>query len=127
MLERVIYTSVFVTDQDKALDYYTNVLGFEKRNENPTPVGPRFLSVGLRGQEFELVLWPGTPGRGEAVGGRVPAAYTIEVQDCRRAVEQLEARGVQFEGGVTEFPWGYLALFTDPDGNRLQVRELKAA
>jgi predicted enzyme related to lactoylglutathione lyase len=125
VLEKVVYTSVFVTDQDRALDFYTNVLGFEKRAENPTPVGPRFLSIGLKDQEFQLVLWPGTPGQGEPVGDRMPAAYTIETADCRKAVEVLESRGVTFETGVLEFPWGYLAVFTDPDGNRLQVRELR--
>ena len=39
MLEKVFYTSVLVTDQDKALDFYTNVLGMEKRVENPRPTG----------------------------------------------------------------------------------------
>ena len=41
MLEKVFYTSVLVSDQDTALDFYTNVLGLEKRAENPTPDGPR--------------------------------------------------------------------------------------
>ena len=35
MLEKLVYVSVFVKDQDKALDFYTNVLGFEKRADNP--------------------------------------------------------------------------------------------
>jgi catechol 2,3-dioxygenase-like lactoylglutathione lyase family enzyme len=42
MLEKVFYTSVLVSDQDKALDFYTNTLGLEKRVENPTPDGPGF-------------------------------------------------------------------------------------
>ena len=125
MLERVVYTTMFVSDQDRALDYYTNVLGFEKRAENPTPDRPRFLSVGLKDQPFELVLWPGEPGHGAPVDGRRPAAYTIETKDCRAAVELLESRGVTFETGVLEYPWGYLAVFTDPDGTRLQLREAR--
>src|ERR1051326_6216303 len=63
MLDKVVYVTVFIKDQDKALDFYTNVLGFEKRVENPTLGGPRFLTVGLRGQDLQLVLWPGTPGQ----------------------------------------------------------------
>ena len=35
MLKKVAYVSVFVNDQDKALDFYTNVLGFEKRRRQP--------------------------------------------------------------------------------------------
>jgi catechol 2,3-dioxygenase-like lactoylglutathione lyase family enzyme len=45
MLQKVFYTSVLVSDQDEALDFYTNVIGLEKRVENPTPDGPRFLTV----------------------------------------------------------------------------------
>jgi predicted enzyme related to lactoylglutathione lyase len=123
MLQKIVYTSVLVTDQDKALAFYTKVLGFEKRVDNPTPDGPRFLTVGLAGQDFELVLWPGTPGRAQPVLGRVPASVTIATADCRATYEALKARGVRFETEVLEYPWGYIALFEDPDGNRLQVRQ----
>ena len=123
MLEKVVYTTVFVSDQDRALDFYTNVLGFEQRADNPTPGGPRFLAVGVEGQEFLLLLWPGTPGQAEAVDGRIPAAYTLETGDIRKAVVALKSRGVTFETEVLEYPFAYLAVFRDPDGNRLQLRE----
>ena len=123
MLKEIVYTTVFVSDQDRALEFYTNVLGLEKRAENPTLTGPRFLSVGVKGQDFQLLLWPGTPGQAEPVDGRIPAAYTIETDDCRAAVNELESRGVTFETGIVEYPFAYLAAFTDPDGNRLQLRE----
>ena len=42
VLKNVFYTSVLVSDQDKALDFYTNVLGLEKRVENPTRTGRGF-------------------------------------------------------------------------------------
>ena len=114
MLEKVFYTSVLVSDQDRALDFYTNVLGLEKRVENPTPDGPRFLTVGVEGDDFQLVLWPGTPGQAEPAMGRPPASITVE---------QLKSRGVEFVSDVLEFPWGSVAQFQDPDGNRLQIRE----
>ena len=123
MLEGIVYTSVFVSDQDRALDFYTNVLGFEQRVDSPTPDGPRFVTVGVNGQDFQLVLWPGTPGQAQPVGGRIPAAYTIATGDIREAVEALKSRGVKFETGVLEYPWGSIAVFQDPDGNRLQLRE----
>lgn len=128
MLEKVVYTTVFVNDQDRALDFYTNILGFRKRADNPTADAttadsPRFLAVGVKDQDFLLVLWPGTPGQGQPVQGRIPAAYTIETRDCRKAVEALTSLDVKFETGVLEYPWGYVAVFQDPDGNRLQLRE----
>jgi catechol 2,3-dioxygenase-like lactoylglutathione lyase family enzyme len=89
-------------DQDKALDFYTNVIGLEKRGDYPTPAGPRFLTVGVEGQDFELVLWPGTPARGEAGS----AVYTIEVEDIGAVFETLKSRGVKFEPPeILEFPW----------------------
>jgi predicted enzyme related to lactoylglutathione lyase len=123
MLKRVAYASVLIKDQDKALDFYTNVLGFKKGVDNPTPDGPRFLTVAVNGQDFQLVLWPGTPGQSQPVYGRVPAAYTIEVSDCRKTFEALKSRGVKFDTDVLEYPWGYVAVFQDPDGNRLQLRQ----
>ncbi len=123
MLEKVFYMYVLVSDQDKALDFYTNVLGLEKRIENPTPDGPRFLTVGVEGDDFQLVLWPGTPGQAEQAMGQPPPVLTIETDDCRKTVEELKSRGAEFITDVLEFPWGYVAQFEDPDGNRLQLRE----
>jgi predicted enzyme related to lactoylglutathione lyase len=123
MLKQVFYTSVLVSDQDKALDFYTNVLGMEKRAENPTPDGLLFLTVGVKGDDFMLVLWPGTPGQAEPSMGRPPASVTIATDDIRKTYEELKSRGVEFLTDVLEFPWGYVAQFQDPDGNRLQIRE----
>jgi len=123
VLEKVFYTSVLVSDQDRALDFYTNVLGMEKRVENPTPDGHRFLTVGVKDDEFQLVLWPGTPGQPEPAMGQPPPTVTIESDDCRRTFEELQSRGVEFLSDVLEFPWGYVAQFNDPDGNRLQIRQ----
>jgi predicted enzyme related to lactoylglutathione lyase len=123
MLKKVFYTSVLVSDQDRALDFYTNVLGLEKRVENPTPDGPRFLTVGVKGDDFQLVLWPGTPGDAEPAMGRPPASITIETDDCRTALEELKSRGVEFVSDVIEFRGLLIAQFQDPDGNRLQLRE----
>jgi predicted enzyme related to lactoylglutathione lyase len=122
MLKKVVYVAVLVSDQDRALDFYTNVIGLEKRGDYPHRTSPRFLTVGVKGQDFELALWPGTPARGEA-GSPV---YTIEVEDIRTAFETLKSRGVKFEPPeILEFPWGYAGRFQDPDGNLLQLREGK--
>jgi predicted enzyme related to lactoylglutathione lyase len=123
-MTKIIYISQLVRDQAKALDFYTDALGFEKRIDNPTPGnGPRFLTVGVPGQDFQLVLWPGTAGQSHPVDGRIPGTCTIETRDCRQAFEALKSRGVKFETEVLTYPWGQVAVFLDPDGNRLQVRQ----
>jgi catechol 2,3-dioxygenase-like lactoylglutathione lyase family enzyme len=101
MLEKVFYTSVLVGDQDKALDFYTNVLGLEKRVENPTPDGPRFLTVGVKGDDFQLVLWPGTPGQAEPAMGRPPSSSSRTCSSSRGATSRSSrtptATGYRYE------------------------------
>ena len=123
MQGKIVYISQMISDQDKAADFYTKVLGFKKVQDAPVPNSPRFLTVGLGDQPFQLVLWPGTPGKAEAVYGRTPATCTIEVPDIQKAYAELKAKGVNFETEVLEYPWGWVAVFLDLDGNRLQVRQ----
>src|ERR1700745_3030010 len=106
MLEKVFYTTVLASDQARALDFYTNVLGMEKRVENPTPDGPRFLTVGVEGDDFQLVLWPGTPGQAQPVMGRVPASITIETEDCRETFEGAEVARRRVRNGRDGVPMG---------------------
>jgi catechol 2,3-dioxygenase-like lactoylglutathione lyase family enzyme len=114
MLKEVAYVTMFVSDQDKALDFYTNVVGFEKRWDEPAPGGARFLTIGVRNQDFMLLLYPGIPG-GE---------MTIEVEDCQEEFEALTSRGVKFNPpNIIELPFAWVARFQDPDGNRLQLRQ----
>lgn len=119
----IVYISQLVSDQEKALQFYTKTLGFEKRKDAPNPGAVRFVTVAPPGQAFQLVLWPGKPGAPQEVYGRVPAAVTIEVSNCRAGYEELKARGVRFDTDVLEFPWGWVAVFQDLDGNRLQLRQ----
>ena len=55
--------------------------------------------------------------------GRPPASITIETDDIRKTVEELQSRGVEFVSDVIEFRGIHVAQFQDPDGNRLQIRE----
>jgi catechol 2,3-dioxygenase-like lactoylglutathione lyase family enzyme len=76
VLEKVFYASVLVSDQDKALDFYTNVLGLEKRVENPTPDGPRptvTVSIGVAAPILKLPVRTtgGTPGISQVDGPRL--------------------------------------------------------
>lgn len=123
MFSNVVYTAVFVSDQDKALAFYTNVLGFEKRVDNRSPDG-RFVGVGLPGQDLLLVLCPGTPGRPDPTTGQAPGAVVVETANCRQVFDDLKARGVEFETAAPlDQPWGRVAIGRDPDGNRLQIVE----
>ena len=124
MLNKVTYVTLFVADQEKAVRFYTQTLGFEKRVDNPTPDGDRFLTVGLEGQDIQLVLWPGTPGKPKPNNGPKPGACIIQTDQCHKDFENLKARGATFETDqVIEQPWAFIATLQDPDGNRITLRE----
>jgi catechol 2,3-dioxygenase-like lactoylglutathione lyase family enzyme len=123
MLKEVTYVTLFVRDQDKALDFYINTLGFEKRLENPAG-RVRFVTVGLEGQDLQIVLWPGTPGKADPKAGPIPGTCIIDTSDLGADFERLKALGVEFiERKPVVYPdGGGYADFTDPDGNRLSLR-----
>jgi catechol 2,3-dioxygenase-like lactoylglutathione lyase family enzyme len=129
MFTRLMYVTLFVTDQDKALDFYTKAFGFEKRADYPGPEG-RFLTMGMKGGQ-EVLLWPGIAGRAETTGSpqiSVPGPLIIESDDLRKDFDMLRARGVQFADKEPEnYPFGMRVTALDPDGNRVSLRQTRKA
>ncbi|WP_054312697.1 VOC family protein [Mesorhizobium sp. 1M-11] len=128
MFNRVMFATVFVSDQEKALEFYTG-LGFQKRADNTWSEG-RFLTIGIEGQDFDILLWPGKAGRGEAAPGApaisVPGLLFVESKDLQRDFAELKARGVELvETEPEEYPFGLRATAIDPDGNRVSLRQQK--
>lgn len=128
MLNRIIYTTLFVTDQAKSLDFYTKMLGFEKRADYSGPEG-RFLTIALNGQGPEVLLWSGTPGRATETSAApisVPGPLIIESDDLREDFSVLRSRGVQFADAEPEdYPFGVRVTALDPDGNRISLRQTR--
>ena len=129
MFKRIMWTTLFVTDQAKALDFYSQAFGFEKRVDNPGPEG-RFLTIGLRGHDAEIVLWPGTHGHPtEGTGAppsSIPGPLFLESDDLPADVATLRSRGVRFvEPAPEEYAYGVRATALDPDGNRVALRQPK--
>ncbi len=122
MLKNVMYSTLFVSDLDKALDFYTK-LGFEKRVDAGAPDG-RFLTIGLKGQALEVLLSPGTEGRANTP--RVGPLF-IESDDLRKDFAALQSKGVKFvEAEPEDYPYGVLATALDPDGNPVALRQRKS-
>ncbi|HEU5431329.1 MAG TPA: VOC family protein [Thermomicrobiales bacterium] len=119
MISRIHSTTIAVSNQDAALDFYVNVLGWEKRLDNQ--MGEmRFLTVAPAGAATELVLadpiWAGGTEGAAKVGGHT--GISLVTPDIDATYETLSARGVQFTEPVAVMPWGQKATwFADPDGN----------
>ncbi|HEX6945727.1 MAG TPA: VOC family protein [Acidimicrobiia bacterium] len=128
---RIYVTSVFVDDQAKALDFYTNVLGFQKKTEIPlgdyswltvtSPEDPDGTELMLEPDNHPAV----PPYKKALVEDGIPAA-SFAVPDVKAEYERLTGLGVTFTqqpmdaGGVTT------AVFDDTCGNLIQIVQMPA-
>lgn len=119
---------VTVPDQERALEWFTETLGFEFREDNPMPDGGRWVTVGILGQDdFKVILQPPEWGPGDSPEERSERIgtdmLTMHTADIERTIETLRERGVPIVHKPEAVPWGTYALFRDPFGNTHQVIE----
>jgi len=123
MFSKIMYVTVFVSDLDKALDFYTNSFGFRKHADYKGPDG-RFLTIALKDQGFEVLLWLGSAGVANVTRG--VGTLFIESDDLRKDFADLKARGVEFlEPEPESYPFGMRVTAFDPDGNPVALRQTK--
>lgn len=120
MISHIHSTSIVVADQDAALDFYVNTLGWEKGMDSMFGPGMRWLTVMPPGAATQLVLslpsWAPEGAPPPQPGGHTGIALIAPNIDDTYAT--LTARGVAFRGPVETMPWGAKAAwFSDPDGN----------
>ena len=123
MFSKIMYVTVFVSDQSKALDFYTNNLGFKKRADYTGPDG-RFLTIALGDQGFEVLLWLAEAGKANTTAGM--GTLFIESDDLRKDFAELKARGVEFvEPEPEAYPFGLRVTALDPDRNPVALRQTR--
>jgi catechol 2,3-dioxygenase-like lactoylglutathione lyase family enzyme len=117
-------TSVFVDDQDKALKFYTEVLGFAKKHEWLTVVSPEAP------EGVQLVLEPNNAYNPAAKGYQqeifrqgIPAANFF-VDDVQKEYERLKQHGVAFTKQPTKTTGSTIAVLDDTCGNLIQITHL---
>ena len=126
MIDQISTVSIFVSDQNRAKDFYTNVLGFELRRDVPLYPGAtaRWVSVAPKGAATEVILY--LPDENwehyrQVVGQS--QALTFNVIDMEALHADLKAKGVMFVQDPDKQPWGTYAIIQDSEGNRLILSE----
>jgi catechol 2,3-dioxygenase-like lactoylglutathione lyase family enzyme len=132
MITKLSHTTIWVQDQDEALDFYTQKLGF-RVNTDARMDGFRWLTVSPPDQpDHELILLvPGPPMMDDETAEQVKALVAkgaigpgaFDTDDCRRTYTELEARGVNFLSEPTERPYGIEATLRDNSGNWFSMVE----
>ena len=125
----IYITNVFVDDQEKALNFYTNILGFELKND--VPLGEnRWLTVTSKNNPdgVELLLEPSVhravgPYKQALVEDNIPAA-SFKVDNLHTEYERLSALGVKFTQEPMEFGNVKMATLDDTCGNLIQILEM---
>lgn len=130
---------VWVHDQDEALAWWTDKLGFEVRTDvTVAELGDfRWLTVGPPGDEdaVELVLMaiPGEPVFTQETREQIQTLMSkgasgglfFATDDVRGDYERLSAAGVEFTQEPTEVPYGIDCGFRDPSGNHFRLTQLR--
>jgi catechol 2,3-dioxygenase-like lactoylglutathione lyase family enzyme len=125
---KIVVTSVFVDDQEKALRFYTDLLGFTKKHD--IPMGPyRWLTLVSPGDEngTELLLEPDAhpavgPYRKALTEDGIPLA-SFGVDDVQAEFERLSAAGVHFTQPPVAMGPVTTAILDDTCGNLIQIAQ----
>jgi uncharacterized glyoxalase superfamily protein PhnB len=136
---KISTTQLWVHDQDEALAFYTEKLGFEVRGDVTLPeMGNfRWLTVAPPGQkEIEVVLMaiPGAPVMDEATADQVrelmgkgfAGTVFLTTDDVYASYEELKSRGVEFTETPEDRPYGIDSGFRDPSGNNFRLTQVRA-
>jgi catechol 2,3-dioxygenase-like lactoylglutathione lyase family enzyme len=110
-----------VSDQDRAIEFYVDKLGFEKRGDTPYGDGERWVEVAPPGAATTIALVPPREGEGTGIETRVG----LTTEDADATLAHLRAEGVDADEAVSRMgdPVPPLFFFRDPDGNRLLIVE----
>ena len=123
---RIKLTSIMVSDQSKALRFYTEVLGFWKKHEFPAGEYRWITVVSPEGpDDVELSIEPNANPAGKAFqeamfAQGIPVA-AFEVSDLSKEYDRLKAHGVAFTREPTRMGPVTIAIFADTCGNLIQI------
>jgi predicted enzyme related to lactoylglutathione lyase len=127
---KIKLTSVYVDNQDKALRFYTEVLGFDKKADFSQGQF-RWLTVAspeeADGTQLQLALNnnPAAKAYQEAIFQQGQPAAMFYTEDVKGDYEKIKARGAEFTMGPTEVPGATIAMLNDTCGNRMQLTQLR--
>lgn len=120
MISHIKLISVPVHDQNRALDFYTEKLGFTIITDQPFSEKQRWIELRIPKAETRLVLF--TPeGHENRIGGFTSISFACDDLDATYA--ELKARGVAFRSPPERQPWGSFAIFVDSEGNQFVLSE----
>lgn len=116
MIKRIKFLGIPVKDQDRALSFYTEKLGFRVFTDQPFSDKQRWIELSVPGADTGVVLF--TPdGHEDRIGTFVNTSWEVDDMDATYA--DLQSKGVEFAGPPQKQPWGTFVILKDSEGNQI--------
>jgi catechol 2,3-dioxygenase-like lactoylglutathione lyase family enzyme len=133
MFNHITHHSIFVLDQDEALEFYVGKLGLEVATDADLGF-MRWLTIRVPGQPDREILLekPGPPSMDQAAADQVRElltkgagglAFILTTDDCRKTYAELSSRGVEFTEEPTDRFYGTDCALRDPFGNHIRITQ----
>jgi lactoylglutathione lyase len=119
MINKIASASIYVDNQEKALEFWTNKAGFEIRKDMSMGPNMRWIEVSSKSAETVLVLFPKKcmPNHED-----MKPSLVFECEDIDKTYETMKNNGVQFEGEPVVMGFGKFTSFYDESGNKFGLR-----
>jgi predicted enzyme related to lactoylglutathione lyase len=120
MITNVKFVSIPTSDQDRALAFWTEKVGFTLMSDQPFSDTQRWIELAIGNSPTRFVLF--TPeGQEDRIGSFMNGALACD--DVEATHRQLSERGVEFVSPPARQHWGSFAIFRDPDGNQFVLSQ----
>jgi predicted enzyme related to lactoylglutathione lyase len=116
MIRKLKFVSIPVGDQDRAVDFYVNKLGFALVTDQPMGPGQRWVEIRPPKGDSGVALFT-PPGHENRVG--TFTGISMECDDVQKTYDELKAKGVEFEKPPKAESWGVMAIMKDSEGNQI--------
>src|SRR5213080_4979482 len=116
MIRKLKFVSIPTADQDRALAFWTEKMGFKIATDQAMGPSKRWIELSIPGAETGVVLF--TPeGQEDRVGTFLNTSW--EVDHVENTYSELQAKGVEFLGPPQKQPWGTFVMMKDSEGNQI--------
>ena len=116
MIKRIKFLGIPVRDQDRALSFYTNKLGFRILTDQQFSESQRWIELSIPGADTGIVLF--TPeGQEDRIGTFINTSW--EVDNVEKTYSELQGKEVEFAGPPQKQPWGTFVMMKDSEGNQI--------
>ncbi|WP_027409851.1 VOC family protein [Anoxybacteroides tepidamans] len=120
MIQRIATVALYVEDQQKAKQFWTEKVGFEVVAEHPMGSNAFWLEVAPKGAQTALVLYPKAMMND---WDKKKPSIVFECDNVMSTYETMKANGVEFLAEPQQMPWGTFVQFKDEDGNEFVLKE----